>query len=76
MAPENVFSTRTEQNTSGIIVCLVHLEQYLVSETKYLYAADGRFRIEQLDRGYRYSCIKHYLKKMVQNCRYEVFNNE
>ena len=45
MAPENVFSTRTEQNTSGIIVCLVHLEQYLV-------------------------------KKMVQNCRYEVFNND
>ena len=43
MAPENVFSTRTEQNTSGIIVCLVHLEQYLVSETKYLYAADDRF---------------------------------
>ena len=43
MAPEHVFRTRTEQNTSAIIVCLVHPEQYLFSETKYLYAGDGRF---------------------------------
>ena len=54
MAPEHVFSARVEQNTSGIIVCSLHFEQFLVSETKYLCAAEDGFWFDELDRGYCY----------------------
>ena len=76
MAPEYVFSAWTEQHTSRVIVCSVHFEQFLVRKAKYSCAADGGFWFEELDRDYCYSCIKHYLKKMAQNCRYKVLNNE
>ena len=75
-APEHIFSAQVEQNTSSIIVCSSYLEQFLVNETKYLYAADGDFWFDKLDRGYCTLCIKHYLKKMAEICRHKVFNNE
>ena len=49
MVPEDVFSTRVEQNTSGIIAFSSHFEQFLVSETKYLCAVEGGFWFEELD---------------------------
>ena len=50
MAPEYVSSSRTEQNTSGIIICSIHFEQFLVIKTKYLRVADDSFWFEELDR--------------------------
>ena len=32
MAPEQIFSTRVEQKISGIMVCALHLEQFLVAK--------------------------------------------
>ena len=59
-APEHLLSARTEQNTSSVTVCSVHLEQFLVSETKYLCAAEGGFWFDELGRGYCFSCVKHF----------------
>ena len=75
-APEHVLSTRLEKNTRGVIVCLVHLDQFLVTKTKCFCAAESGFWFDELNRGYCFSCVKHYLKKMAGLFKYKVFNNE
>ena len=52
MASEQFFSARVEQKTTGIMVCALHLEQFLVAGTKYLCTsnAEVNFWFEGLDK--------------------------
>ena len=65
MLAEHVFSARTEQNQSSLIVCAYHLEQFLDARTKYFCASkeEGGFWFKGLSRGYCLHSIKHYVKK-------------
>ena len=71
--PQN--SAWTEQKQSRIIVCSYHLERFFGRENKYQCASksEGGFWFEEIDRGYCYNCIKHYLKEMTKNCSYKIF---
>ena len=59
-----VFSTRVENRTSCFIICAVHLDLILMTETKYLCAsyAESHFYFMSLSRRYCKHCVAYYLR--------------
>ena len=53
---------QTEEKTSGISVCALHLQQVLLAETKFLCTSKGEdeFYFKSLNLPYCKQCIRHY----------------
>ena len=54
----------------------LHLEQFLLAETKFLSTSEGEgdFYFESLNRHYCKHCIRHYLRKMAEFYPFTIFN--
>lgn len=76
MSPIFVFCMQTEDKTSGISICALHLEQFLFAFNKFSCTSEEEsdFYFESLNRRYCKQCIRHYLRKMAEFYPFTILN--